>query len=449
MKLSLDQQIDLDVRSLGSSGEGVGTYEGFIVFVEGALPDEKIRVSISEVKKKYARGKLLFVLRRSPNRVTPACPIFEKCGGCQLMHLNYPTQLSTKHQTVLNALQRIGHFKEIVVDPCVSSPQQLSYRNKIQLPVVLNPEGVTVGLYARQSHTVIPVEHCYIHGEQGEKVSKKIISLLKKSGIPPYQEELGEGIIRHLLIKTAVKTKEILVILVTSGHQSTALPALAKAIKAACPEVKGIVQNINRSRLNTVLGNEWKTLEGVPYIQETICDKTFRISPSAFSQVNPAQAESIYQYILELAELDSSKTFLDAFCGVGVMAILAAAQAKLSIGIECVPQAIEDARCNAELNELTNCLFYCDQAESKIHALKNIDVVFLNPPRKGCEESLLRRIKELKAQSIIYMSCDPATLARDLKILAEEGYKIERVTPFDMFPQTSHVECVVKLVPNA
>ncbi|MBS4168900.1 23S rRNA (uracil-C(5))-methyltransferase RlmCD [Parachlamydia sp. AcF125] len=449
MHLQLHQQIDLFIRSLGSYGEGVGSYEGLTFFIEGALPKETVRVQITELKKNYGRGKLLKVLHSSPDRLQPRCPIFNQCGGCQVMHLSYPKQLEMKQQIVRNALERIGHLKNVEVDPCVSSPYELGYRNKIQLPVILKPNGVTVGLYARNSHTVIPVDHCLIHCGQGETVYQAITQLLKQAPIAPYDEKTGQGILRHLLIKSALKTSESLVILVTSPEKSPALQTLADEIMQACPQVKGVVQNINRKRDNVILGAEWQTLAGKPYIQEIICNRYFHISPSAFFQVNPAQAEAIYQHVLSLANLDKTKTFLDAFCGVGTMTLIAAEHAKECIGIECVPQAIEDAVANAQLNQISNVTFYCDQAESKIQSLKALDVVFLNPPRKGCEESLLDRLKTVKPETILYMSCDPATLARDLKILVKHGYRIEQVTPFDMFPQTAHVECVVKLTFHA
>ncbi|WP_059359357.1 23S rRNA (uracil(1939)-C(5))-methyltransferase RlmD [Parachlamydia acanthamoebae] len=445
MNLQLHQQIDLFIRSLGSFGEGVGSYEGLTFFVEGALPDETVSIQITELKKNYGRGKLLKILTPSPDRATPPCPIFRHCGGCQLMHLGYPKQLEMKRQIVLNALERIGHLKNISIDPCVSSPQELEYRNKIQLPVMMKPDGLTVGLYARNSHIIIPVDHCLIHCEQGENVYQSVLKLLKQSDIAPYDERTGKGVLRHLLIKSALQTSESLVILVTSQEKCTSLQALAQQIMQACPEVKGVIQNINRKRDNVILGTDWHTLAGKSYIREMICDHHFHISPSAFFQVNPAQAESIYQHVLSLADLDKTKTFLDAFCGVGTMTLIAAGQAKECIGIECVPQAIEDANANAQLNQISNAVFYCDHAESKIQSLKDIDVVFLNPPRKGCEESLLNRLKIVKPETILYMSCDPATLARDLKILVQHGYQIEQVTPFDMFPQTAHVETVVKL----
>lgn len=442
MKLLSNQILELFIRSLGSSGEGIGTYEGFIVFIEGALPGEKVRVSLTEIKKNYAKGKLLAVLIPSPDRVEPSCPLFGHCGGCQLMHLSYPKQLESKQQTVQNALSRIGHIN-VPVEQCISSPYHLHYRNKIQMPIVLSPTGLTIGLYARHSHNVIPIDKCFIHCELGEKIYRKIATILKQSGVSPYQE--GEGVLRHLLIKTAIHTQEILVILVTSGQPCAHLQTLGKEIMKSSPEVKGVVQNINRLDNNVILGNEWVTLCGSSSIVEEICGKKFRISPAAFFQVNPLQAEAIYQHVLELSQLDETKTFLDAFCGVGIMAILTAPYTKHSFGIECVSSAIEDAQFNAQLNHLENCTFYCGQAESKIHALKNIDVVFLNPPRKGCEENLLKRLNEKLVKEIIYMSCDPATLARDLKILTDLGYRINRVTPFDMFPQTAHVETVVHI----
>lgn len=420
------------ITSLNSEGAGVATVEGKKVFVEGALPGESVLIKITEQKKSYAKGNVLSLLSPSYERTEPLCPLFGECGGCQLMHLQYPAQLEQKRKRVEEALYRIGRFENLEVLPCVPSPFSLGYRNKIQLPVVWESGKKTIGLYRKKSHEVIPLKQCLIQCSQGEEILNLI------------NEKLTLPTVRHVLIRNAIFREEALVIFVTSGSFSKELKKFAQELMRANTLIKGVVENLNTRSDNVVLGPKFRLLAGRPYIYETLLKKTFKISPSAFFQVNGAQAEKLYEKALQLAEIKANETILDAYCGVGGFALFAADVAKKAYGIECVAHAIADAIENARLNHLSNCTFICGKAEEVIHELKAIDTVFLNPPRKGCDSELLYALIKKEPKKIIYISCDPATLARDLAIL-NSAYEIDTIQPFDMFPQTSHVETVVRL----
>ena len=421
--------ITFKIHNIGHNGEGIGSYEGFTFFVEGALPGEMVEAEIIKQHKNYGRARLKKILQSSPQRVEPSCRFFGQCGGCQIMHLSYDQQLGVKRQRVIDALRRIGKITDVDVAPCLPSPLSLNYRNKIQLPVRTG----TIGLYARGTHDIVDVDSCQIHCALGEEVYKKIRVLAKET----------EGL-RHILIKTAVNSEEVLVILVTSSGRL--LNDLAKEIMSHCSHVKGVVQNINDSVGNTILGKTYKVLAGAGHITEKLCGLIFKVSPASFFQVNPQQAECLYAKALEFAELSGEETVLDAYCGVGTLSLIFARQAERVIGVECIPEAIEDAKGNAQLNQVGNVSFVCADAESYIQKLTAIDLVLLNPPRKGCDPAFLEGVKRLHPKKVVYISCDPATLARDLSQLCSYGYKIEAVQPYDMFPQTAHVECVVSLV---
>ncbi len=397
--------------------------------MDGALKNETIRAKITDCRKKFGFAKLISIITPSSDRVKPPCPIFGKCGGCQLQHLAYEKQLEAKTQKVIDALSRIGKINPTIIQNCISSPQPFAYRNKIQLPVF----GTTLGLYAKNSHDLIPVDHCLIHCELGEKVFQTIKRLLKENPVP----------LRHVLIKSAIATQEVLVILVTS--QKTSPIDLAIRIKQEITAVKGVIHNIHTGKENVILGDIYHTLIGESQILERLCDLTFSISAASFFQVNPKQAENLYLKALEFANVQPHETVLDAYCGVGTLSLIFARRAKKVIGVECVPDAIIDAKENAKRNQITNVEFTCANSEEFIHRLTDIDVLVLNPPRKGADPTFLEGVKRLFPKKIIYISCDPATLARDLAILESFGYKTEIVQPFDMFPQTSHVECVAHI----
>lgn len=425
--------IILKPQSLSSDGEGVAKVDGLVVFVHGALPQEEVVAEITDVRKNFAKARTLQVKIASPQRVKPPCPVFGRCGGCQLQHLSYPGQLEAKRQRVLDALERIGGLHGISVSPCIPSPFPYEYRNKVQLPVLYTENGIRLGLYAAQTHDIVPVDACLITCQLGETIFRRIQNLA-----PPQK-----GKIRYFLIKCAVNTNEALVVLVTSGLDAYWLKQFAANLMQQLPEVRGVVENINTREDNVILGDRFQTIAGEPFIEEELCGKRFRISPHSFFQVNTYQAEQIFQKVLELSGLDRSQTLIDAYCGVGTFSIIASDHAQEVIGIECVPLAIEDANANAALNGATNCRFICGTSERELPKHK-ADVIFVNPPRKGCDSSLIDALMHTAASRLIYMSCNPATLARDLEMLRHK-YTIKEVIPFDMFPQTTHVETVVLL----
>ena len=437
-KPQINQKIELTLKGLGIHGEGVGSWQGYTLFVDGALPGEVVEARVVETKRSFGRAQTLSYRTLSPHRVTPSCPLFGKCGGCQIMHLDYAEQLVIKRQRVVDALERIGKLTGIEVLPCRGSPLPLGYRNKIQLPVISSPTGVKLGLYAYNSHDLVEIEKCPIHSTLGEEVFRQLLSLLK----PFSPEELG---LRYVLIKSAIHTEQALVIFVTEGEATFALRKIARALKEFCSIVRGIVQNINKTPGNTVLGKEYHVLEGEGAIEERIGGLTFKVSPASFFQVNPLQAEELYNKALELAELNGEETLLDAYCGVGTLSLLFAKRAKRVIGVECIPSAIADAKENAKKNRIMNVEFTCNDVERYISTLSAVNVALLNPPRKGCATSFLEKLSQLAPRRIVYISCDPATLARDLAYLENRGFHTETVQPFDMFPQTAHVETIVSL----
>lgn len=445
-KPKYNQNINLTIQTLGTHGEGIGYWHGYTVFVEDALPGEVIQGKITHTERRFGRAKVTSYESRSAKRTTPICELFGKCGGCQLMHFNYEAQLNFKRKRVVEALerQRLLHAHEIV-QPCIASPQPLAYRNKIQLPIKGEPGAIKIGLFARDTHDLVEIEACAVHCEIGEKIYQKICPLLKSYPIIPYQPETSMGEFRYVLIKTAVNTSQALVIFVVNQVNYQLLHALAKDILALCPEVKGVILNHNTIQGNVVLGDRYETLAGDPNVTERLGDLYFKVSPASFFQVNTAQAEALYAQALSYAELQSDDTVVDAYCGVGTLSLWIARHAKQVIGIECIPEAIVDAKENSAVNQINNVEFICDTTEKALPSITKADVVFLNPPRKGCDRSVLVELTRLAPKKIVYISCDPSSLARDLGFLVSEGYQIDAVQPFDMFPQTAHVETVVKL----
>lgn len=429
------QNINLTVRALGINGEGIGYWQGYPLFVDRALPDEVIRARVTHQGPRSGRGGLQQVITPSPFRVTPPCPYFERCGGCQLMHLDYAQQLVMKQRRVADALMRFGKIDDVPIRECLPSPQPLHYRNKMQLPVV---EG-RVGLYAQRSQELVEIDHCLVHCSIGENLYTAVRQRL--SQLPP--ETLAA--LRTLLIKSAVNSGQLLLMFITQGEVPEGLGELARELRQSFPELKGVLHNRNDRTDNVVLGEAFTLLAGSDTIEEQLAGLRFRLSAASFFQVNTPQAEQIYTKAIEWADIQKDHRALDAFCGVGTLSLLMARHAREVVGVECVPQAISDAEQNAALNGLSNVRFVCDLAENAISNLPPFDVALLNPPRKGCEPVLLDALLAHPPKRIIYLSCDPATLARDLAHLKRGGYRIDEIQPFDMFPQTAHVECLARL----
>ncbi len=439
----------IDITALGVNGEGIGKLNNFTVFVNGALEGEKVEIKLIKVNKSYGFGKLLKIIEASPYRVESKCAIYNKCGGCSLQHLLYDEQIKYKKKKVIDCLIRIGKLnlksEGIIVHDTIGMDIPYRYRNKVQLPV----GDKAIGFYSAGSHNVIDVKECIIQHEAGDKVIHIFKEWIKKYNISHYDEKKGTGLIRHIMVRKAFKTGETMVVIVTSSNKLPFAKELIEELTLNIDGIASIVQNINTKNTNVVLGSECKTLWGKATIIDTIGEFKFNISPLSFFQVNPIQTEILYNKVLEYAKLQGDEVVFDAYCGTGTISLFLSKRAKEVYGVEIIAEAIENAKENALQNDVENAHFYTGEAEKVIPKLisegKKADVVVVDPPRKGCEKSLLEAIAKMSPQRIVYVSCDPATLARDLGILEELSYRTVEVQPVDMFPMTGHVEVVTLL----
>lgn len=435
----------LDIQGLSSTGEGVAKLDGLTIFVENALPEETIKAKVTEQKKTYAKAELTEILKPSFNRNPPPCSYYLKgCGGCQIMHASYQEQLKMKQTRVFEALKRIGKLS-LEVKPTLPSPRQYHYRNKIQLPYRSLKDSSSFGLYSKRSHHLVPINECLIQNKSSNEILKVLSELLANFNILGYNPDTHMGMLKQVLIRSTEQTNQASVTFITTNSQTKQLQTVAKELMKRLPQVVSVWENINPQKNNTILGNKWNHLQGSQAIEEKLLDLRFSLSPAAFFQVNPLQAEVLYSQALELAELTGNEKVIDAFCGVGTLSLVFAKRAGSVIGIECIPEAIQNAVYNASLNKIDNCEFYCRPVELALSYFENADVIILNPPRKGCEEKFLKKLLLSSPKKIIYISCHPETLARDLSICHDIGYQIKTVQPVDMFPQTMHIETIVSL----
>ena len=440
--------MELEITSLGTNGEGVGRHDGLTVFVEGALPDEKIFAEVKETKKNYAVARLVKILRESGDRVKPFCPIYEKCGGCQLQHLNYDAQLKWKRQQVIDAVEHIGKIKGVEILDTLGMENPLRYRNKMQFPVARQKGDLVIGCYARGSHQIIDTNSCLIQREGMDEVLAAVKKILQKFNVAAYDEDTHRGVLRHVMSRIGFNG-ELMIVLVTATKN---LPAEKNIVRAIChelPKVTSVQQNIQTYHNNVILGRETKILYGKPTIKDRIGNLTFNISARSFFQVNTAQAEVLYNVALKFAELTGRETVIDAYCGIGTITSFLAKSARKVYGIEIVPTAIDDAKKNARENNVRNAEFIVGDAVKVIPRLYRegvrADVVIVDPPRAGCDKKVLETFAAMSPSKIVYVSCNPATLARDLSILRELGYITKKIQPVDMFPFSSHVESVTLL----
>ncbi|WP_125154024.1 23S rRNA (uracil(1939)-C(5))-methyltransferase RlmD [Clostridium rectalis] len=436
----------IKITGMGYSGEGVGKIDEFTIFVPGAIKNEYVEIKIVKVNKRFAFGKLIKIIEPSEFREKPICPIYNRCGGCQIQHMKYEEQLDFKTKRVEDSIRRIGTL-DIKVNKTMGMKDPYRYRNKVQLPIGKENTEIVIGFYAKKSHKIINIEECFIQDKISDKVLEITKQWIKKYKISIYNEENHSGILRHLMIRKAFKTGQLMIVLVTNGQKLPFKNEFVNTIKDNIKEVKSIIHNINSKKTNVILGDDCFTLWGKDFITDYIGKFKFNISPLSFFQVNPMQTEILYNKVLEFADLKGEETVFDAYCGTGTISLFLSQNAKKVYGVEIVAEAIENAIINAEENNIKNAEFFVGKAENVIPELisKGIyaDVVVVDPPRKGCETSLLEAIATMKPNKIVYVSCDPGTLARDLKILNELNYKTIKVQPVDMFPQTSHVETVV------
>ncbi|AMN31731.1 RNA methyltransferase [Clostridium perfringens] len=443
-----------DIISQGYEGEGIAKIDNkYPIFIEGALKGEKVKVRIVKVNKNFAYGKLMEVLEASEERVNPPCAIYKRCGGCKLQHASYKAQLDFKWDRVNDCVSKIGKLDPSIVKYPLGMENPWRYRNKVQLPIGLINGEVKIGFFAPRSHDIIDMESCLIQDEIGDKVVKLTREWIEKFNIRPYNVD-GEydekGIVRHIMIRRGFTTNEVMVVLVTNGEKLPHKEEFVDLMVKNIPGIKSVIQNINLKKTNVILGLESKTLWGEDTISDYIGDFRFNISPLSFFQVNPTQTEVLYGKALEYANLTGNEEVFDAYCGTGTITLFLSQKAKKFYGVEIIPQAIDNAWINAKENKVENVEFFVGESEVVIPDLINkgvkADVVVVDPPRKGCDKKLLDAITNINAKKIVYVSCDPSTLGRDLQVLEENGYKTLEVQPVDMFPNTSHIENVAKLI---
>ena len=509
-----NQEYIVKIEDMSLEGEGVGKVDGYALFVKDTVIGDEVRVKVIKTKKTYGYARLIDVISPSPYRKQARCPIARKCGGCNLQELNYDEQLKFKRGIIQNNIRRIGGLTNVKVQPVIGMKEPYFYRNKSQFPVGEDKDGnIRIGFYAGRTHSIIETDTCYIGSPVNEPIVGAVREFMEENKIKPYNEIKHTGIIRHILIRCGYTTGEIMVCLVINQSKLPHADKLAEKLlgldfsgvmgngqiwkkeqsvhgkTADCGQsmadvervtsgeqianadnsgnmhghkhenswhIKSIMLNVNTKNTNVILGDECKTLWGTPYIEDYIGDIKYRISPLSFYQVNPVQTRKLYQTALDYAELTGNETVWDLYCGIGTISLFLAKQAKKVYGVEIVPQAIEDARENARLNNIENAEFFAGKAEEVLpdfyakeserlgHKL-TADVIVVDPPRKGCDEALLATMVQMEPEKIVYVSCDSATLARDLKYLCGNGYEVQRCVGCDMFPQTGHVETVCLL----
>ena len=441
-----NQILDLEITGMTHDGMGVGRHEGFAVFVQRAIEGEIVRAEIIKVQKNYAIARIAELVKSSPQRSEPFCPVYKRCGGCSLQHMTYEKTLEFKRQVVKDNLERIGGLEDIYVNETIGMDNPRNYRNKAQYPVGMGREGTVAGFFARRSHQIVETPVCDIQHPLSDKVKDIVLDYIKTFNVSVYDETTEKGLIRHIVTKIGFNTGEVMVIIVATKPDLPKKDELLNRLRKDIPGLSSVVLNVNAKPGNVILGTRNITLFGKDTIEDRLGGLTFEISPLSFYQVNPVQTEILYNRAIEFAEIDKTHTVYDLYCGIGTIALFAASKARMVIGVEEVPEAVEAARKNAVRNGINNAEFHCGKAEDVVPELYSqgakADVVIVDPPRKGCDEVLLRTLVDMAPNRIVYVSCNPSTLARDLKYLSGEDFKVQEVQPVDMFPWTEHVECV-------
>ena len=442
--------VTLEIVDCGTDGEGIGKADGFTVFVKDAVIGDTVTAKIIKAKKNYGYGRLMEILKPSPYRVEPVCPSARQCGGCQLQAVSYEEQKVFKEKKLRGHLERIGGFRDLPMEPMIGMDEPYHYRNKAQFPVGRNKEGrIITGFYAGRTHAIIENRDCALGIPQNKEILDIVIAHMEKYGIAPYDEMTGKGLVRHIFVRYGFFTGELMVCLIINGQDLPHQKELIEKLREI-PGMASISLNINKKRSNVILGDKVKTIWGQEYITDKIGDISYEISPLSFFQVNPKQTWKLYSKALEYADLHGEETVWDLYCGIGTISLFLAQQAKFVRGVEIVPAAIDDAKRNAQINNIENVEFFVGKAEEVLprEYEKNgvyADVIVVDPPRKGCDEMLLKTILKMQPKRVVYVSCDSATLARDLRFLCDNGYELKKVCGVDQFPQTVHVETVVLL----
>lgn len=444
--------VEVTITDMGADGEGIGKVNGFTLFIKDGIIGDVLEVKIIKLKKHYGYARMMKILTPSKYRVEPLCPIARRCGGCQIQELKYEEQLAFKQNKVRNHLIRIGKFEEElitrVMDPIAGMEQPFYYRNKAQFPIGTDKEGnIITGFYAGRTHDIIPNKKCYLGVDVNETILDLVIGFMEQYKIQAYDEKVNKGLVRHVLIRYGFATKEIMVCIIINGKTLPHSEELVKALKEL-PGMTSITLNINEKNTNVIMGHQLEVLWGQGYISDKIGDITYQISPLSFYQVNPVQTKVMYDKVVEYADVKKEDVVWDLYCGIGTISLYLAQYVKEVHGVEIIPQAIEDAKKNSHINGIENAYFYVGKAEDVvpkkykeegIHA----DVIIVDPPRKGCDETLLDTILSIKPRRVVYVSCDSATLARDLQYLCERDYELKKVQVVDNFGNTVHVETVV------
>lgn len=455
------------IEDMGEDGAGIGKTDGYTWFIKDALIGDVIQASVMKMKKNYGFARLVKILEPAPGRVEARCPVARACGGCQLQELDYREQLRFKERKVYNHLKRIGGMDRlflpedrekaagvldaVVMEPIIGMEDPWRYRNKAQYPVGLGKDGQpAAGFYAGRTHSLIPAPglDCLLGCQENKELLKIILDFMKEYKIPPYDEAAHQGLVRHVLLRKGFSSGGLMVCLVINGEELPHGGELAERLRAA--GVSSVSYSVNMERTNVIMGTRIVNLYGPGYITDTIGDIEYRISPLSFYQVNPVQTEKLYGTALEFADLSGGETVWDLYCGIGTISSFLAKKAGKVYGVEIIPQAIEDARENARRNGIENVEFFVGKAEEVLpeqYERNHVraDVIVVDPPRKGCDPVCLETILKMAPERVVYVSCDSATLARDVKFLEENGYRATRVRPVDMFPMGGHCECVVKL----
>ena len=438
---------ELDITDLTSEGAGVGRISGYPLFVQGAVPGDKIKALVVKDKRSYGYGKLIEIISPSPDRVSAGCDVFTSCGGCSLQMLSYEAQLRYKRKQVFDALTRIGGLKDPEVLPTIGMSNPYRYRNKAEYPVSMDASGrILMGFYSKHSHRIVECSDCLLGDPSDADILNAVRSWMIKCDISPYDEESGKGFLRHILIRHSHANGGVMICLVINSANMKHEKELVEAL-SICDNLMSLSYCINQRRDNVIMGDEVRVIYGESYIEDTIGGISFRISPQSFYQVNPEQTEKLYQTALSYAGLGGDEMVWDLYCGIGTISLFLAQKARKVCGVEIVPAAIKDAEDNAARNGITNTEFFCGKAEEVLPEQyektgERADVIVVDPPRKGCDASLLSTMLVMAPERIVYVSCNPATLARDIKILTNGGYRFIKAQPVDMFAQTVHVETV-------
>ena len=461
--MNKNEKIIVTIEDIGVNGEGIGKVEGYTLFAKDAIIGDTVEAVITKPKKTYAYAKMINIIEPSEHRVVAKCPVARQCGGCQIQELSYEAQLEFKNKKVRGNLERIGGFSpellDEIMEPICGMAEPFYYRNKAQFPIGTDKEGkIVTGFYAGRTHQIIPNTDCALGVPVNREILQLILDYMNECHVTAYSEETGRGLVRHVLIRYGFKTKEIMVCLVVNGDN---LPHSEKLVDklAKIEGMTSITYSVNRENTNVIMGKEIGLLWGQGYITDYIGDVKYQISPLSFFQVNPVQTEKLYGLALEYADLKGEETVWDLYCGIGTISLFLAQKAKKVYGVEIVPQAIKDARNNAKINGIENAEFFVGKAEEVLPEYyaqyereqgkrAYADVIVVDPPRKGCDEMLLQTMVQMQPERIVYVSCDSATLARDLKYLCENGYELKKCRAVDQFPMTTHVESVVLLQKN-